>query len=167
MACSLFIILYGILKTQLTTNNTQPCDKTGLPLFVYIEKTKVQIFGIVFCLRVSVVTFGDSYQDKGFDAWWRKRSNPASEKLHNGWALWGFRPPRCTDGADWQSYRRVGENLCHQGRWKWTGVSALLTEWLHSALQRGSNIVPNPPQATCNLLRRLQPPPHTPRTHPP
>lgn len=62
----------------------------------------------------------------------------------------------CADGADWQSYWCVRENLCHLGRWKWTKVSAPLTEWLLSVLQRGSNIVPNSPQATCNLLRRLQ-----------
>jgi len=48
------------------------------------------------------------------------------------------------------------KNLCQQDWWKQTKVLALLTEWLHSVLQRASNIVQNSPQGMCNLLWRLQ-----------
>lgn len=52
-------------------------------------------------------------------------------------------------GVDWQSSQLVRENSHHTGRWMWTRFLVLLT-----GPQRGS---PPPPQATCNLLRRLQP----------
>lgn len=81
-----------------------------------------------------------------------KRSSPASAQPAEVYVPF----PQCANGADWQSYQLVRENLYHPGQWKWTRVLAPLTEWLLTVLQRGSNIVPNSPQATCNLLRRLQ-----------
>lgn len=95
-----------------------------------------------------------------------KRSNPASKKLHNGSARWGFCPQPCSLAVPME---QIGNHIGVSGRIYVTradgsGQGSWLPsqEWLLSVLQWGSNIVPNSPRATCNLLRRLQ---HSPLYH--
>lgn len=103
--------------------------------------------------------------DRGCDAWWQKGAILLPRNFIMAWPA-EFSVPSLVPLA--VPMEQIGNHIGVSGKIHDTGADGSgqgswlpLAEWLLSVLQRGSNIVPNSPRATCNLLRRLQhsPPP--------
>lgn len=104
--------------------------------------------------------------DRGCDAWWQKGAILLPRNFIMAQHA-EFSVPSLVPLA--VPMEQIGNHIGVSGKIHVTGADGSeqgswlpLTEWLLSVLRRGSNIVPNSPRATCNLLRRLQ---HSPLHH--